>query len=230
MLVGNTLGDEQLARLARQGDARAFERLCERHRPALVAFCRHRLGSHEDAEEAVQDTLMRAHAALLARPAPAALRPWLFAIARNRCLTMLSRRRPVAVPLDETLLGVDGPASQVARRAELAELLRDVATLPADQREALVLTELGGLSHADAAALIGCRPAKVKALVFQARATLTAVRDARETPCEEIRDVLETAAGGALRRGGLRRHLRGCAACSEHAITGRTPRERRTPC
>lgn len=226
-MVGN---DEQLARLVGRGDARAFERLCDQYRPALVAFCRHRLGSHEDAEEAVQDTLVRAHAALLARPAPAALRPWLFAIARNRCLTMLSRRRAATVPLDETLRGMDGPASQVVRRAELAELLRDLAALPSDQREALVLTELGGLSHADSAALIGCRPAKVKALVFQARATLAADRDARETPCEEIRDVLETAAGAALRRSRLRRHLRGCEACSEHAVRGRTPRERRTPC
>ena len=94
--------------------------------------------------------------------------------------------------------GFDGLADDVRRRAELRELVADLGRLPDDQREALVLFELGDLSHAEIAATIGCPPGKVKALVFQARTTLIAERDARGTPCEEIREQLEVARGGAL--------------------------------
>jgi hypothetical protein len=61
--------------------------------------------------------------------------------------------------------------------------------------------------------VVGCPPAKVKALVFQARSALIADREARSTPCTEIREQLEVASGGALRRGPLRRHLRQCEPC-----------------
>src|SRR5690606_21972540 len=56
---------------------------------------------------------------------------------------------------------------------------------------------------------------KVKALVYQARSALIAQREARDTPCEEIREQLATATGGVLRRGPLRRHLRACDGCRE---------------
>ena len=86
-----------------------------------------------------------------------------------------------------------------------------------------MLAELGDFSHAEIARVIGCSPAKVKALVFQARTTLIADRDARHTPCEDIRTLLETARGGVLRRGALRRHLRQCDPCAAYrfAIEGR---------
>src|SRR5215218_5445870 len=81
------LGDDRLAALAAAGDERAFEALYDRHHRALLGFCRHMLGTREEAEDALQQTYLRAHRALLARGAPAELRPWLFTIARNCCLT-----------------------------------------------------------------------------------------------------------------------------------------------
>ena len=98
-------------------------------------------------------------------------------------------------------------------RADLRAVVEDVARLPDDQRAALVLSELADLSHAQIGEVIGVRAAKVKALVHQARTTLIAERDAREQPCDEIREQIATARGGALRRGPLRRHLRLCAPC-----------------
>jgi RNA polymerase sigma factor (sigma-70 family) len=167
---------------------------------------------------------VRAHRALRAGRPPDAVRPWLFAIARNRCRTMLAARRDAATPVDELELGFDGLADDVRRRAELRELVADLGRLPDDQREALVLFELGDLSHAEIAATIGCPIGKVKALVFQARTALIAERDARGTPCEEIRDQLEVARGGVLRRGSLRRHLRQCEPC--RAYGGAVARQR----
>ena len=218
------LADERLAARVRSGDDAAFEALYDRHHASLLAFCRHMLGNREDGEDALQQTFMRAHRALGAGRLPDAVRPWLFAIARNRCRTMLAARRDAAVPVDELEPAVDGLAEDVRRRAELRELVADLGRLPDDQREALVLFELGDLSHAEIAATMGCPAGKVKALVFQARTGLIAERDARETPCEQIRGQLEVARGGALRRGSLRRHLRQCEPCRSYGVAVTTQR------
>jgi len=210
--------DERLAALVGQGDAAAFETLYDRHHAALLAFCRHMLGNREDGEDALQQAFLRAHRALAEGRAPDTVGPWLFAIARNRCLTMLATRRDAAVPAEGVEPSFDGLAEDVERRAELRELVTDLSRLPGDQRGALVLAELGDFSHPEIAQVIGCSPAKVKALVFQARTTLVADRDARRTPCDEIRTLLETARGGVLRRGALRRHLRQCDPCAAYRL------------
>jgi RNA polymerase sigma factor (sigma-70 family) len=218
------LDDERLAARVRSGDEGAFEILYERHHASLLASCRRILGNREDGEDALQEAFVRAHRALRAGRPPDAVRPWLFAIARNRCRTMLAARRESAMPIDDLEPGVDGLADDVRRRAELRELVADLGRLPDNQREALVLFELGDLSHAEIAATIGCPTGKVKALVFQARTTLIAERDARGTPCEEIREQLEVARGGVLRRGSLRRHVRQCEPC--RAYGGAVARQR----
>ena len=110
------------------------------------------------------------------------------------------------------MASAEGLGEQVQVRADLRAVVADVERLPDDQRAALVLAELADLSHDQIAEVIGVRPGKVKALIHQARTTLIAERDARETPCASIREQLATARGGALRRGPLRRHLRVCDA------------------
>ena len=212
------LDDERLATLVARGDESAFETLYDRHHAPLLAFCRHMVGNREDGEDALQQTFLRAHRALLAGRVPDSVRPWLFAIARNRCRTLLAARRDAAVPVDELEPALDGLAEDVGRRADLRELVADLARLPEDQRGALVLFEMGDLSHREIATVIGCPPEKVKALVFQARTALIAEREARDTPCEEIRGQLEVSRAGALRRGSLRRHLRHCAPCTAYRL------------
>ena len=207
------LDDGRLAELAATGDERAFEVIYDRHHRALLGFCRHMLGAQDEGEDALQQTFLRAHRSLLAQGAPDELRPWLYAIARNRCLTMLASRKVAAVPVDEVEPATAGPGADAESRADLRELLGDIARLPADQRSALVLAELGDLSHAEIARVIEVPTAKVKALVHQARSRLIADRDARETPCDDVRELLSTARGGELRRGPLRRHLALCDSC-----------------
>ena len=220
------LDDERLATLVARGDESAFAALYDRHHAPLLAFCRHMVGNREDGEDALQQTFLRAHRALLAGRVPDTVRPWLFAIARNRCRTLLAARRDAAVPVDELEPALDGLADDVVRRADLRELVADLAGLPEDQRGALVLFEMGDLSHREIAAVIGCAPEKVKALVFQARSALIAEREARETPCEEIRGQLAVGRAGALRRAPLRRHLRHCEPCTEFrlAVAGQRTR------
>ena len=100
-----------------------------------------------------------------------------------------------------------GLSDEVAGRADLRAMLRDLAALPTDQREALVLAELHDNSHAEVAEILGCDHNKVKSLVFQARTSLMTSRQARELRCEEVQSQLSVLRGGSLRRAVLRRHL-----------------------
>jgi RNA polymerase sigma factor (sigma-70 family) len=214
--------DERLVALARAGDEQAFERLYARYRTDLLAFCRHLTGQREDAEDAVQYTFYVTYREIVETTRPLDLRPWLFAVARNRCSSLLRRRRaqPTLRALDGREAATEPPPDELERREELRDLIRDLQALPEQQREALLLSEIADLRHAEIARIIGVSPAKVKALVFQARSSLTSTREARDADCEDIRQELATSSGGALRRRRLRRHVRWCAPCRafEHAL------------
>ena len=196
------------------GDAEAFAALYERHHRGLLSFCRHTLGSREEAEDVVQHTFLAAYRQLGEQGRTLeAPRAWLYTVARNGCLTLLRTRRESGRESAEPATA--GLADEVQRRADLRDLLSDVAELPEDQRSALILSELGDLSHDEIAEILGRPTAQIKALVFRARSALIEGRDARDTTCSDIREQLSTLTGGSLRRGSLRRHLRVCTGCSE---------------
>src|SRR5918911_173014 len=75
------------------GSKAAFEVMFTRHQRGVLSFCRHMLGSVEEAEDAVQHTFLAAYRDLVGSTKAVRLRPWLYAIARNRCLTVLRARR-----------------------------------------------------------------------------------------------------------------------------------------
>jgi RNA polymerase sigma factor (sigma-70 family) len=206
--------DERLVEHVRAGSQPAFEVIFDRHHRGVLAFCRHMLGSVEEAEDAVQHTFMAAYGELVRSGKEIALRPWLYAIARNRCVSCLRARResPVAEIVEPS---TENLSAAVQRRIDLRDLLRDLVALPDDQRAALVLAEVGAVSYTEIAEVLGCPREKVKALVFQARSSLIASRTARETSCGEIRLQLATLRGGSLRRTTLRRHLKECPGCRE---------------
>jgi RNA polymerase sigma factor (sigma-70 family) len=204
-------GDDRLVAHVRRGSEAAFEVLFERHSGGLLSFCRHMLGSREEAEDAVQHTFAAAYRDLLRDGREIRLKPWLYAIARNRCVSLLRARREA--PVEESEVATAGLHEEVERRAELRELLGDLRELPEAQRAALVLSELGDLSHAEVADVLGVEAAKVKALVFRARSGLIERRHARAIACSDIREQLAVLRGGALRRRELRHHLRDCEGC-----------------
>jgi RNA polymerase sigma factor (sigma-70 family) len=204
--------DELLVRRVRAGSETAFALLYERHHRKLLSFCRHMLGSREEAEDAVQQAFVNAFQDMLRDEKELHFRPWLYRIARNICVSTLRSRRYHS-ELAETEPSLAGLSEEVAERRELRELLRDLSGLPVEQREALVLAELHGNSHTEVAQIIGCDREKVKSLVFQARTSLMKSREAREVSCEEIRRQLSVLRGGSRRRGIIRRHLRECEGC-----------------
>jgi RNA polymerase sigma factor (sigma-70 family) len=211
------VGDDRLVARVRAGDDTAFEIIYDRYYRGLLAFCGQMLGSRQEAEDALQHSFASAYRALRGGAGDIELRPWLYTIARNRCLSV-HRAQRVQVSADGLAAdsgSFEGMSAQVQLRADLRELVDELQRLPDDQRAALVLFELGDESHAEIAAVLGVRREKVKALVFQAREALMRARDARATPCVEIREELSTVAGRVPRRSVARRHIDRCPGCAE---------------
>ncbi len=212
------LADEQLVVLVLRDDEFAFEELFDRHSAGVLSFCSRLLCSREEGEDALQHTFLAAYQAIRERGVePRAFKPWLYTISRNHCLSMLRSTREAALPrVDESVAATEQTADRAEQRAEVRELLSDVANLPEQQRAALLLSEICALSHVEIAQVIDCRREKVKSLVFQARVSLTLDREARATPCGRVREQL----AGASRSWwslALRRHLKRCEGCREFA-------------
>ena len=206
------LGDDRLVDQLRRGHEAAFEVIYDRHHRGVLSFCRHMLGSPEEAEDVVQHTFTAAYRSIVGSDREIRVAPWLYAIARNRCISVLRARREQ--PSEPPEVATAGLADEVQRRSDLQQLLSDLHDLPEEQRAALVLAEMGDLAHAQVAEVLGVEVGKVKSLVFQARTALMERREARDIPCTEIRRELATARGAALRRGPLRRHLKDCEGCA----------------
>src|SRR5919198_27143 len=141
--------DEQLISLTRRGHHGAFEALVQRYQSRLLAFCRHMLGSQEDAEDVLQEVFAASFNALCADDRPINARPWLYRIARNRCLNHLRRPQPAgqdSMDVFERDGGIS-TADTVHKREEFRDVVADVQELPETQRTALLLREIDALSY-----------------------------------------------------------------------------------
>lgn len=170
------LSDEALVAQLRDGSARAFDTLAARYEVRLLRFCRGILRSTEDAEDALQDVFVSAFRALQADDTQIHLQPWLYQIARNRCINALRRARKVRFePLDETQQSSDHTVVEaVAAREQLRDLVSDVWALPNTQSTALLLRECDGCPYVQIAAAMNTTVPSVKSLLVRARAGLRA--------------------------------------------------------
>jgi RNA polymerase sigma factor (sigma-70 family) len=167
-----TQPDGRLAQLAGEGSEAAFEEIVRRYLSGLVAFAG-RIASRDSADDVVQDSMVRAHNALLRGDRPEAPRAWLFKIVRN---TALNERRDnrIHAHLDESFDGVEQPPEAAERRHQLRALVAAMRKLPRAQREALVQRELEGKGHEEIAASLDVSPGAVRQLIFRARSALRA--------------------------------------------------------
>ena len=107
--------DERLIALVRRGNHAAFEALVARYQARLLAFCRHMLGSREDAEDVLQEVFAAAFNAVLADDRPINVRPWLYRIARNRSLNHLRRQTAIGVDSMDVHLAENGTTMVMGR-------------------------------------------------------------------------------------------------------------------
>jgi RNA polymerase sigma factor (sigma-70 family) len=209
--------DERLIALVRRGNHGAFEALVGRYQSRLLAFCRHMLGSREDAEDVLQEVFAAAFNAILADDRPINARPWLYRIARNRSLNHLRRVQPIGVDSMDIHLSEHGTstADKVDKREQFRELIADVQELPETQRTALLLREIDALSYEQIAEAMETTIPSVKSLLVRARVSLAEAAEARQLNCEDVRTELGEIAEGLRRRTTppVRRHLRSCERC-----------------
>ncbi|MHA6801953.1 RNA polymerase sigma factor [Salinifilum ghardaiensis] len=174
--------DAALARRIAAGDAAAFEIIVHRYAPGVRALALRMLDDRIEAEDVTQDVFVTAWRRIAELVEPAALRGWLFQIARRNCLIVLRRRRirrtdPVGrVPEHRRSVPGAGcvldPQRLALAGAAALELRRALAGLPRGQRDAWVLAEVDGLSCGEIGRRVGAGEQAVRGRLSRARAAL----------------------------------------------------------
>jgi RNA polymerase sigma-70 factor, ECF subfamily len=166
--------DLLLVRRASGGDVRAFEVLVRRYQLPIIRLCVGMLGDRHAAEDAAQDVFFSAWRSLGQFRGGAQFSTWLYRIATNQCLRDIRRRPAQATQLPEGLPAAEGsaPHSRLEAAEGAAAVSAAVARLSPEQRVALLLRELEGLSYDQIAEVLGVSMAAVKSRIYHARIEL----------------------------------------------------------
>ncbi len=177
------VADEHLIEAAQQGDMTAFNELVTRHERAVFSVCLRLLSDASVAEDAAQDTFIRAWGAIHSFRG-GVVRPWLLRIATNRAYDLLrARSRRPASSLDAELFEVEpewtsqavateGPETHATRTELSGYLEKALAMLPDDQRLAIVLSDVQGYGYDEIAEICGVAVGTVKSRISRGRARL----------------------------------------------------------
>src|SRR5918999_1333968 len=182
--------DEQLVAAFRSGNDEAFRVIHDRYRQRLFAYVRQMLAScsRQDAEDVMQDVFVRAYGALRTDNREMNVRAWLYRVAHNRCIDHLRRPTPPAAEIFEvSRKPLHDPMEEAQRREDLKRLVTDVGRLPEQQRSALLMREIDGMSYADLASALDVSVPAVKSLLVRARVGLVEAQESRDADCGEIR-------------------------------------------
>jgi len=165
-----TMTDAMLVRRVLDGDTAAFTTLVDRHAAACTRFATRMLGNREDAEDATQETFLRAYRSLARYEERQAFRTWLFQILINRCRTAAVRRqrRHRMFLVDDSAIAAASVRPAVDAGDLRAELKRAIDALDPDQREAFLLKHVEQLSYDEMAAATGIGVSALKMRVKRA--------------------------------------------------------------
>jgi RNA polymerase sigma-70 factor (ECF subfamily) len=164
--------DEKLVRRAQKGDRRAFAELLERHQSRLFTLALRELGSAADAEDAVQDAMIRAWRALPRFRAQASFSTWLYRICLNAISDQRARRaRGGGVALDQIVEPTD-PRDRLVERELSSDLQQALGELDETYRTAVLLYDVLGRSYTEIAEVLGVAEGTVKSRIFRGRAEL----------------------------------------------------------
>jgi RNA polymerase sigma factor (sigma-70 family) len=205
--------DELLVSRAKKGDRGAFEAIYQRYHQDLYRFCLMLVGNRQDAEEALQGTMVKLIRSLPGEQREIKLRPWIFRIARNESIdTLRSRRESVAIEPEE-LPQVTGVAETVEAREQLRKLITDLSELPERQRVALLMRELAGLEFGEIGPALNTSAATARQTIYEARISLRQMEVGREMRCEQILWEISESDGRRMRGREIQAHLRSCPEC-----------------
>jgi len=207
------LTDERLTRRAVGGDERAFAAIFRRYHQPLYRFCLAIVGNAEDAQDALQNTMIKVLRALPGEERKIELKPWLYRIAHNESIDLLRRRRETRELSAEQAAPGYGLAEDAATRERLRRLLADLRELPERQREVLVMRELGGLDFEEIGSALDTSGAVARQALYEARQSLRQMEEGREMSCAAVTKALSDGDGRVTRRRDVRAHLRSCPSC-----------------
>lgn len=169
---------------ARHGDAAAFEALVRRHQGPIYNFCLRMLARSDDAADVAQEAFVQLYSNLQRLDEREPLTPWLFRVARNRCIDLIRRRR--TVPLETDPVADDGSAStaidpadadplpdEIVERADLQRVLSAaIADLPPAYAEVVALRYAGDRSFAEIASILDIDEGAARVRFHRAKALL----------------------------------------------------------
>src|SRR5262245_3816142 len=166
------LSDDRLAQRATKGDRRALAAIYRRYHQDLYRFCLTIVGNSPDAQDALQNTMVKVLRALPGEKRRIRLKPWLYRIAHNESVALLRRRREAQELDPERAAAGPGLAEEAATRERLRTLIADLDELPERQRAALVMRELAGLDFDEIAGALDTSSATARQTVYEARLSL----------------------------------------------------------
>lgn len=211
--ITRVLSDDRLAQRAAKGDERAFAAIFDRYHQSLYRYCLAIVGNPEDAQDALQNTMIKVLRGLPGEERRIQLKPWLYRIAHNESIELIRRRRETRQLDPELAAAGSGLAEEAASREQLRRLISDLDELPERQRGTLVMRELAGLDFAAIGAALGASPAAARQTLYEARLSLRQMDRGREMICEVVTKALSNGDGRVIRRRELRAHLRACPSC-----------------
>jgi RNA polymerase sigma-70 factor (ECF subfamily) len=176
--------DGVLLRRVLSGETRIYAQLVDRYRERLGRYALRMLGNREDAEDALQETFIRAYRSLARCEGANGFGPWVYGILVNRCRTHAAKRARIqgVMVRDDVALATASVAPSESRDALRDAIQKALEQLPAEQREAFLLKHVEDLSYEMMETVTGVRPATLRMRVFRARDEL------RKLLAETVRD------------------------------------------
>jgi len=217
--------DRRLVRRAARGDSDAFATIFRRYEQDLYRYCVAILGNPQDAQDALQNTMVKALRSLPGERREIELKPWLYRVAHNESIELRRRGRPSEPPAEDLGAATASLEDTAAIRGRLRDLLADIAELPERHRGALVMRELGGLDFDEIGAALDTSPGAARQVLYEARRGLQQMSDGREMRCDAVTALLSDGDGRVARRRDVRAHLRDCPGCRHFAEGIRTRSE-----
>ncbi len=239
-MTGSTRSDGALVRLAKAGDAPAFDQLIERHAGLVYTIARARLRDPETAEDLMQEVFLRVHLHLHRLDDPDRIAPWIAALTRNLATDWLrrgQRRSQILplVPLDESTHHLPDTRTEGARETMASEqqrqaVLAAIDQLPPSQREVILLHCVEEMKQVDIAQRLGVRPNRVHRLLRRAMASLreavtpalSEAAPALRVPRQAVARTSALVGAAALLSGGAREALAAAAAATMPAVSAKS--------
>ncbi|HEU4736323.1 MAG TPA: sigma-70 family RNA polymerase sigma factor [Solirubrobacterales bacterium] len=211
--MSSLLSDQRLVQRAADGEERAFAAIFDRYHQPLYRYCMAIVGDSQDAQDALQNAMLKVLRALPGEQREIKLKPWLYRIAHNESVDLLRRRRDTR-ELDAELAAPGPPlADELSSRERLRQLLTDLDELPERQHGALVMRELAGLDFDEIATALDTSPAVARQTLYEARLSLHQMDEGRGMDCAAVTQALSDDDGRVVRRRDIRAHLRTCSDC-----------------